>query len=612
MVLNQLFYHDSHADDEVSFILELTSILQINFKQDVSLKISSDRNLQFLFDKFVWNALPEIVKEGPSENSVCIELGKNLPKAGAKSYIVSSDSAFEGNKFLVPVHLLKSSVQSEEIQSAKAYTVAKLIAEDRFSTALPNNKISLFYSDELKEWLSLVEATEGIISFWYRQRDENTDLELIDLTNLTGQGELKRVAFHSQKAVFVKVTSRAAQVMKILRGINPELPFVIHGFESASVYFANTFHLGLQEILRSSDLWIFSCEADKELSKLSWKNLDSVVKPLKFSHHHRNQTITSDHRNLLFFGRITEQKNLHEAIFAIKLLEDRMRKEGRKFKIFGYEDFLGVPNLRIPSLGYLEYLYKLVKKLQVQDLVEFHPAVSVKQMELEFRNGIFFSPSVHSDENFGLVAFRALDKGVPAILSQWGGHRDFAKYFTSIVYFNVYTTDSGPRTNPYEVAQSISHFWDKPRTPEKRLLPDFQLPQVKQTGARLLTTDIKCIVENRVADSFPWIQRKWPLYGKIFKNYRDEIYLKAISVYGAINRQEPSAQQTVLSPEVEILDSELKVLDCRAGVLRYPRKDKTPHIRLVLLGKGECFLSSSEWRWLWEKGYLFSKESYEL
>lgn len=613
MVLNQLFYNDSHIDDEVSFILELTSLLQIHFKQDVTLKISTDRDLDSLIDNFFWNKKPSITTTGPSKECICIELGEAPPKEGAKQYIVSSTSTYSGdNKFVIPVHLLKSSLEGEEIKSAKAYTVARLIHEDRFSSAIPEKKISLFYSDELKEWLSLVEATEGIISFWYRQRDEHTDLELIDLASLQGQGELKRVAFHSQKAVFVKVTSRSAQAMKVLRGINPDLPFVVHGFESASVYFANTFHLGLQEIINSGDLWILSCEGDRKLTELSWKNLNTIVKPLKFPTNHRNQNIESDCRNLLFFGRITEQKNLHEGIFAVKLLEDRMREEKTKFKIFGYEDFLGVPNLRIPSLGYLEYLYKLVKKLKIQDLVEFHPAVSVKQMETEFRNGVFFSPSVHSDENFGLVAFRALSKGVPALLSHWGGHSDFAEYFTNIVYFNVYLTGSGPKTNPMEVASIISKFWDHPLKPQVKGFPDFELPRKQESGSKLKMTQDKSIVENRVKDSFPWIQRKWPLYGKIFRSYQDDVYLKAMRAYGGLSRQEPEAGKTVVSPEVEILDSEIKVLDCRAGVLRYPRKDENHHIRLLSLGMGECQLSSSEWRWLWEKGYLFSKESYEL
>lgn len=123
--------------------------------------------------------------------------------------------------------------------------------------------------------------------------------------------------------------------------------------------------------------------------------------------------------------------------------------------------FLGVPNLGIIGKSYLRNLKQLVNDLELEDVVEFGDFLSHDEIDLELKNSIYISPSVHSDENFGLVAFRALNLGTPALLSHWGGHRDFQHYFDGVRYFNVYKSLQGPRTNPFEIALEILKIWDE-------------------------------------------------------------------------------------------------------------------------------------------------------
>lgn len=613
MEFNQFFYPDSHHDAEVCFILELISLLQNEFNQPVSLKIHTERDLSHLVDRYLWSIKPRLVSSAPEQSDVYIDLFEHEIKFKAEAFILSSAQSFEVSKTnYIPQHLLQSEIDSEDITTAKAYSIAKIIIGKKFSSHEVTQKISLFYSDELREWLSLMEASDSLIAFWYRQRDEKTDLELVNLNQLKTPGEIKQAAFTSKRNVILKITPRSSQIIKTLRTYNPECPLTIHGFESASVFFSNTFLYELQDFLKEEDLWVVSCESDAKLARLAWEKINTVVIPLRFPDLHKNLKIKSDKKNLLFFGRITEQKNLHEGLMAVKILEDRMRSENRKFKVFGYEDFLGVPNLRIPSLGYLEYLFKLAKKLKIEDLVEFHPAVAVNRMEEEFKNGIFFSPSIHSDENFGLVAFRALNSGVPAVLSQWGGHQDFSTMFKDVRYFRVYQTGKGPKCNPFEIASAIVKIWNddsfSPASKHTNITLTDNLPG--QTAMR--PSDLKKEIEGRINDSFPWRVRKWPLYGKIFKNYGDQKYQLALTLYGAVKRPSPEENSQYLSPEVEILDSELKVLDCRAGVLRYSRIEEIHNRRVKKLDNSEVLLSDSEWSWLWENGYIYSRESYEL
>lgn len=56
------FYHqDLNKDHEVSFILELTSILQNKFQQKIALNIKSERSIDHLIDQFKRITKPVVI-----------------------------------------------------------------------------------------------------------------------------------------------------------------------------------------------------------------------------------------------------------------------------------------------------------------------------------------------------------------------------------------------------------------------------------------------------------------------------------------------------------------------------------------------------------------------
>src|SRR5690606_33617955 len=74
---------------------------------------------------------------------------------------------------------------------------------------------------------------------------------------------------------------------------------------------------------------------------------------------------------------------------------------------------------------------------------------------------IFIAPSMHSDENFGMAAFRCLLNGHRAILSNWGGHADYPKHFPhQVKLLDVYRSEIGPWISINEMAKAMSEDFD--------------------------------------------------------------------------------------------------------------------------------------------------------
>lgn len=606
------FYHqDLNSDHEVSFILELTSILQNEFHKNILLNIKSERSLDQLIEQFIWTSKPVIVQREINTDECWIDLSHNSKIETTGYVIVSSESDLTGSKVhKIPAHLLNSKIKYPELITSMAWSVARAIANEDFYKSDPDKIITIVSTNEVNEWISLIEAASSIIAYWYRYQDSTTKVELLDLSQGIQKAQANKVALASDCLVIVKISPTTSQFIKLTRMINPDCKMIFHGFESASVYFANTSLYGIDEYLYQQDLWIMSCEADAELAKLSWKNIKTEVVPLKtLDLHKASEKKTNTCKHIYYFGRISEQKNLNASLFAVSLVADEMRKHGRKFKIFGYEDYLGVPNLRIPSSGYLEDLWATVKQLQIRDLVEFHPAVPVDKMEEELAQGIFLSPSIHSDENFGLVAFRALKMGTPAILSKWGGHIDLSSSFKNIEYVDVFETSSGPEVNPCQIAKILLKVWNKNPVIEEIKRQFKKLPLEWNGKDKLLMSDLKLEVVKRVSDVHPWTLRKWPLYGKIFKNNHDPKYLMAQRIYGAGKLPVRKKQEQLISPLVSMNSREIKIKDPRLGVLRHPRQGNA-EIELNQLGTNKKYhLSLPESNWLWENGYIYLRES---
>jgi glycosyltransferase involved in cell wall biosynthesis len=581
MIRDEYYYNYSGDLEELEFMLEIFSILQIDFFIPSRLVVFGAEEISDLAKKFKWINPPIQTQKETIDN------------------------------FNIPNHLKDFSGLSSYLKTAKAYSCAKYLKDNDVEEEKNVETIYVVFSDEIFEWKSLQEATEAILGFWYRQCSAWTRVEVLNIKKNSSISEFKKIFTDAKKVVVAKTSPTMGQFLKRLRIFNPHCAFIFYGFESSSIYFANTNLYELEQYLYEEDLWIMSCESDEWLAHQSWENIKTKVIPLKLTDNHKI-VFKNNPKNLLYVGRISEQKNLEDLIFAVYLIAEKMRNDERKLKIFGEEDFLGIPHLGIISQGYLKRLHQLVQSLGISDIVEFGGYLNHKEIEDELKNSIFISPSLHSDENFGLVVFRALNLGVPVLLSFWGGHKDFTNYFDGVRYFHVYMSEKGPRTNPFEIAQGIDELWQ-------------QMPEINLKRSEV--DEIHFSVGKELLRSRPWRQnlineiRKrnphhqfghWPLYGVLFESYESSAYLKTLDAYGALPLVRLTPETSFISWGVEFFPEEMRVFDCRVGELRYSREKCDFRIKVYQFAKGLVELSEAEWSWLAKNGQVFPGGNYEL
>lgn len=111
------FYHqDLNKDHEVSFILELTSILQNEFQQKIALNIKSERSIDHLIDQFKRITKPVVISREVNAEKCWIDLSAEFKIHSIGEQIVSSDSYVAGKQVhKISSYLLNSKIQYPEL-----------------------------------------------------------------------------------------------------------------------------------------------------------------------------------------------------------------------------------------------------------------------------------------------------------------------------------------------------------------------------------------------------------------------------------------------------------------------------------------------------------------
>lgn len=252
---------------------------------------------------------------------------------------------------------------------------------------------------------------------------------------------------------FTHKMSRIGEMLRSRLGVEARLFFHVHN--QATIGFWPLHRWGLAGVLRSSDVFISSCEWDARSVSLSFSNARAEVVPFTFSNADPlvPSRISNSQPEFVFVGRLSAQKNLDVLIEAVARLP-----EGR-LTLFGRADNLGSPNMGLRCEGLEFRLQELANKLGVSERVRFAGHVSREELSnyLSTQAHIFVSPSTHSDENFGMAAFRSLCMGAPAVLTRWGGHADFAKEFPGQV--NFVEVERGPEVQAKALAEAMKKAW---------------------------------------------------------------------------------------------------------------------------------------------------------
>ena len=276
--------------------------------------------------------------------------------------------------------------------------------------------------------------------------------------------EYLQLLMQADQIVLTCFTFKLIQIAQFLRrDFRPDLRFIIYVHNQASIAFWPFRSLGLGDLLRTDDVFIVSCSLDLELVKKTSENLRVELLPFTLDRLGLSNMAASSKRTpkkFVFIGRLSPQKNLHSLIYAFSILKVQQPESDVTLELYGREDDLGSPNMGLEFPHYLRYLQTLSNELNISDSVLFkgHVDRGILEQSLSGSGTVFVSPSLHSDENFGMAAFSALLHGRVALLSHWGGHVDFAKHFPDQVHFvNVHSSEAGPFIDIVELVKEMSN-----------------------------------------------------------------------------------------------------------------------------------------------------------
>lgn len=163
-------------------------------------------------------------------------------------------------------------------------------------------------------------------------------------------------------------------------------------------------------------------------------------------HIQRRPNLHSDHRNLLYVGRLIPSKGIEELLRAIALVK---KKE---------------PAIRLSVIGrgtaaYERKLKGMTAALGLKRNVRWIGYVAPEQVLDLYRSfGTVVVPSLQ--ETFGLVALEALANGVPLISTNAGGLAQFV---------NDEVAEVIPQVNSREIAASIQKRWGDAKRTRKRV-----------------------------------------------------------------------------------------------------------------------------------------------
>jgi glycosyltransferase involved in cell wall biosynthesis len=311
-------------------------------------------------------------------------------------------------------------------------------------------KIVILKSKKNLVWVSMNEIIPWIIRLWEKwAAKRGHKVSILDVD----EDETPKIfseLFTSDLVIVTSFTTSMARVIYLARKkLQMPLKCVVYLHNQATIGCWPFYEWKMGDVLDTGDVFVGSCSRDKSSMDACFKNAQTVIHP--FSLDDYELTITpptqSEIAHFVFIGRISPQKNLHTAIWALHLLTIDHPELKWKFEMYGSEDHYGSPLMGIGCDTYQEFLNELIEKYDLSDRIIFRGFQdrSKIQEEMSGHQRIFLAPSLHSDENFGMAAFRMLSQGHKVLLSDWGGHGDYREHFRENLFLvKVRESKSGP------------------------------------------------------------------------------------------------------------------------------------------------------------------------
>ncbi len=430
-------------------------------------------------------------------------------------------------------------------------------------------------------WQSMQEIIPFLVDTWKATAGDSHAVDIVDVDE-TFFGGYHRKAVEADNLVLTCFTPRIIKTAAFLRNeLSLPLRFFIHLHNQATIACWPMRHWGGPQIFRKDDVFISSCSRDAECLKKVYPEAQTSVVP--FSYKNLPGRILSPPPNkeeipFVFIGRVSEQKNLHNLLLALRILRRNHSDLKWRLQVIGAEDGLGSPNMGLKKNAYKNFLINLSKNLELSDSVEFLGYKPRHEIErrLESERCIFISPSLHSDENFGMAAFLSLIKGHLTVLSDWGGHADFSSHFPKQVELcKVFSSPSGPVIYPMDLAKKLLNACRKYSEKLETTVPSaYQFERIRGSYLKLAISSRReagVLAASPAADKI--LSKIPPSPGpgetKIFDSYSDELAHIFFGAYGMRNISAPK-KSNVLVPWARQEKGYIEIQDPHKGEITLP------------------------------------------
>jgi glycosyltransferase involved in cell wall biosynthesis len=312
-------------------------------------------------------------------------------------------------------------------------------------------QIAIITTKQNYVWKSMQEVIPAIENCWEAtvetSRIINVDVEPLrdHITFLMSCEAFVVIAFNETIARFI---------ISIRETLGLKAPLILHLYGHATIAMWPESRFGVLQYLTEGDAFIGTCDGDLTCMSHTFYNAKSFNIPYPYYPLSLPDQALADKRVFAYVGRISDQKNINLLLSAYSEFL-KISSLTIPLYLYGKEDFLGSPNMGIPSTNYLEELKAMVGDLYLDKNVHFMGHKSREEIYYALgRQHIFVSPSTHSDENFGMAAMRSLALGGKAVLSSWGGHKEFKKQMPNQVWLSrVHFENCRPVIDPIEFAQ---------------------------------------------------------------------------------------------------------------------------------------------------------------
>lgn len=409
-------------------------------------------------------------------------------------------------------------------------------------------------------WSSMQEIIPFVCLSWTKTQDEKHQVYAFDVDE-ESFAEKKEIFLKAEQIVLSCFTPNVARIATFLRfELSLNVRFLIHVHNQASIAFWPFRHWGHADLFQQHDIFISSCSRDADCIRKTYPTAQVEIVPFSYSWIDENtipKLTLTEQINLMFIGRLSSQKNLHTLLLSLHLLKKKQKNINWHFTFIGSADHLGSPNMGFKDDHYDTYLKKLTIDLKLDDQVTFLGQLQRDEIDqiLSRQKIIFVSPSLHSDENFGMAAFRALIGGHNAVLSDWGGHADFKSKFSDQV--TLVKVNSGPAIDPAQLLDGLySSLLSYQKDNTKSIDPYYLMPNIVNKCKMLIVTEWnseKTLLTSSVADLILERAKKSVLLGqqKIFDSYSDPLKTDFFVSYGMTDMHSEAKNSTLVPWAIE-------------------------------------------------------------